>query len=756
MKEVSTLSRVIFMKKQKKRTRADLVARLDVIARDIESIKKHVKFNPAQKYITIENILDKGKSMSEAKCSQCGEVYIRTPTWGCDNNDKRLGAHFQCPNCGNTSVVVNPRRMLERNNGCLILKTETGFEFVKYSAGYMYEDVEGWQKTEPQLQIEIRTVGVFDNALGYLISNRESVRPARYKVLRRQSSSERSIIYWLKDFTHSNVSDEECKQMLADATVVYDSQTAEADVRRQKREEKKAEEELLRREEEARRALLAQQQHDAEMKADPRWTYQANELDMDSLFEHPIMASIYSYRTNGETTYKVGCGKCGTVDEVNNLNTEGGYTCPHCGNHVDEIFGERYREREVQSAIVFENTNLPENDLLVRVFNYQCEMDRENWTMRKRIYEHRRIFAGPKPFVYYRPTSSCEFEKRDDPMNYLYVDCEDIHMQPAEEIIKIVSNSALKYSGLIDSWGLGKCQYDWHVDIPDMSYLRAWYINPAMELVMKSNMNYITKYLMNHNECIGNGSTLTEILDIPQSLVKIVKEQNMHYDEMRNMAHMYQYDTTMTYDVYQQIIYEGLPTSVMCDIARHYHIPYDKMMRYLQSVYDHQCILKRDALSEWSDYLRMASRIGVDLTDKTKAFPTSLKKEHDIAIFAYQAVQYEINQREFAARAQENKIYEFETEQFIVRIPETPQEVVEEANAQRNCLRSYIERVKNGETAVAFVRQKDNPDKTYLSAEIRNGQLIQLKGYCNSNPRSKEIVDFMKAWAKAKNITIAC
>jgi hypothetical protein len=152
----------------------------------------------------------------------------------------------------------------------------------------------------------------------------------------------------------------------------------------------------------------------------------------------------------------------------------------------------------------------------------------------------------------------------------------------------------------------------------------------------------------------------------------------------------------------------------------------------------------------------MASRIGVDLTDKAKLFPGSLKKEHDIAVFAYRAVKIEIDQREFAERAKKNKVYEFETKKFVVIIPETPQEVVEEANAQRNCLRSYIERVKNGETVVAFVRTKADPDKTFLSAEIRNGRLIQLKGYCNSDPRTKEIVAFMNEWAEACNIVIAC
>ena len=745
------------MKKTKKRTRADLLARLDVLARDTESVKKYAKFGPAKPYITVVNVLDKGKSMSEAKCGQCGETYLRTPVWGHDNNDKRLRDHFVCPNCGNDYVVIMPNRMLEPTRGCLMVKTDNGFEFIKFSAGYIYGNDDGWQKTKPELKIDIHSVGVFDNELGYLISNRESVRPLKFKVLRRQSSSESSTIYWLKDFTHSNVSNEECKELLQKAQVVYEQHMKDADIRKQKREAKREEEEAQRKAEAEARALLAQKKHDEEMRADPRWMYKAKDINVDDLFQHPISAFIYSYRTDGNTTYKVACGKCGTVDEIDNLDVDKPYSCPHCGNYSESLSHSRVSHDETQTAVVFENTTLPDNDLLIRVFHYHCELNRSDWSLYKNVYEYRRIFVGKdEPFVYYRCGFSQEFEKRENPL--AYVDCDDPEclVQSEDEIVDIASKSALKYSGLIDSWGLGKYKYAWKTNLPDLSYLRAWYKNSAIELVMKNNLSYITDYLTRNPELMGEGNTLAEILDIPKAMVKVVKEKDMKYRDMQDMAAMYKCDNTLTYETYREIINTDLHQNMLCDIARQYHIPFDKIMRYLQSAYDHQCIVKREALSIWSDYLNMASRIGVDLTDKAKMFPGSLKKEHDIAVFAYRAVKVEIDTREFKEKAQENKVYEFKHKNLFVHIPETPQEVVEEANAQRNCLRSYIERVKNGETIVAFIRRKEDPDTTFLSAEIRNGRLTQLKGYCNSDPRTKEIVEFMKAWAEARNIIIAC
>ena len=86
---------------------------------------------------------------------------------------------------------------------------------------------------------------------------------------------------------------------------------------------------------------------------------------------------------------------------------------------------------------------------------------------------------------------------------------------------------------------------------------------------------------------------------------------------------------------------------------------------------------------------------------------------------------------------------------LIAIVPKTPEDIVEEATRQRNCLRSYVERVKNGQTVVVFIRKKDEPEKTYVTAEILDGRLTQLKGYCNSNPRDKELMEFVEKWSKA-------
>ena len=60
-------------------------------------------------------------------------------------------------------------------------------------------------------------------------------------------------------------------------------------------------------------------------------------------------------------------------------------------------------------------------------------------------------------------------------------------------------------------------------------------------------------------------------------------------------------------------------------------------------------------------------------------------------------------------------------------IPLTCDEFHEEAEAQHNCVESmYLEKVIDGETNVVFVRQKNEPNKSYITCEVRGGQIIQF------------------------------
>lgn len=88
---------------------------------------------------------------------------------------------------------------------------------------------------------------------------------------------------------------------------------------------------------------------------------------------------------------------------------------------------------------------------------------------------------------------------------------------------------------------------------------------------------------------------------------------------------------------------------------------------------------------------------------------------------------YNLHKTEFDNRAiaeyQNGKLHalQFEDEQFIVRVPMTSAEIIAEGEAQHNCVgRLYLPKVIDHTRHIVFVRQKSNPDNSYITCEIYN------------------------------------
>jgi hypothetical protein len=491
---------------------------------------------------------------------------------------------------------------------------------------------------------------------------------------------------------------------------------------------------------------------------DMRAGYKAKQIEDEMLTANSNGFLYKIYSQDGENaSYIACCIGCGHTDIIDSKTTS--YTCPVCGNKHEGSFSYYSSRQSVSEAVaVYEKTNLPENDMLLRLFRIDWSFDIDSG-LTKKIREKQRIFFGKKVVVYDADTKKSEWIKatiRDISCDLNGWRLSARTCQTDEEITEIIKSSCLMYSGLAESYGMSP-HYQKYEDAPSVAYLLAWYKAPNIELLLKANLTNLVEYYVKHSgEASLDGSNLAEVLGVSPAVAKMAVKTNPSYPDLRDLNNLYMCDNTITVDLLEEIKRQRLSTNSIVSLKRDYGIDYTKTMQYLQSVYDNQCIEKSDALHVWIDYLRMAHALKINLADKTRKFPGSLKKEHDVAMFAYKAVQVELDKERFASQAKINQFYEYSYKDLMVRIPMTPQDIVAEATKQRNCLRSYVERVKNGNTVVAFIRKKEDPDETYLTAEIYNGDLVQLKGYCNSNPRNKIINEFVEHWAKAKQIRVMC
>jgi hypothetical protein len=250
------------------------------------------------------------------------------------------------------------------------------------------------------------------------------------------------------------------------------------------------------------------------------------------------------------------------------------------------------------------------------------------------------------------------------------------------------------------------------------------------------------------------GTTVYEILDITKPVYMIAKAKNASPSDLALIKKLWTLEESLTQELYEEIL-EFRRTDLVVTIKERFNIPFKKTIEYINSCYDHQCIEKQDALTIWYDYLRMAKDMDYRLKDNTIKYPSSLKKDHDRAIFAYKVVQDEVNQKRFVENANRNmNLYEYSSGDFIIKVPMHPNEVIQEGNVQKHCVASYVNRIREGETAVCFARRKDDPDTAYFTIEVKDDTVVQVKGYCNCAPKDVEFIEFLRKWADKKKLRL--
>lgn len=98
---------------------------------------------------------------------------------------------------------------------------------------------------------------------------------------------------------------------------------------------------------------------------------------------------------------------------------------------------------------------------------------------------------------------------------------------------------------------------------------------------------------------------------------------------------------------------------------------------------------------------------------------------------------------------------EFADEDFIVRLPESTKEIMDEGNKMHHCVGSYVDDVMNGRSIIMLLRKKSSPNNNYVTIELdRDNCLVQAKCKCNEVISSQKTLSFLTKWIKEKHIRL--
>lgn len=162
-------------------------------------------------------------------------------------------------------------------------------------------------------------------------------------------------------------------------------------------------------------------------------------------------------------------------------------------------------------------------------------------------------------------------------------------------------------------------------------------------------------------------------------------------------------------------------------------------------------------IRSYFDYLRACRWLDLNFKDTKVLFPKDFETYHDD--YTKQYDEYMKEQEKIAEQEKSLKIKEaaeklsylkFEKDGLFVVIPESKEDFIAEGKQQNNCVgrMHYDDKVIAGTSAVCFIRKIEEPEKSFITAEVKLPELKILQFYGFNNKRYEETKEFEDAWMK--------
>ena len=133
---------------------------------------------------------------------------------------------------------------------------------------------------------------------------------------------------------------------------------------------------------------------------------------------------------------------------------------------------------------------------------------------------------------------------------------------------------------------------------------------------------------------------------------------------------------------------------------------------------------------------------------KSVLYPKDLHTAHDRAAAQINVKKDKITCRNFAlAYERINSFPNYSRDGLVIVYPSSLDDLAAEGTALCHCVANYAGRVAKKECIIVFVRRTDAPDKPYFTAEVKNGRIVQLRGFqnCEAPP---EVQTFTYEWER--------
>lgn len=155
-------------------------------------------------------------------------------------------------------------------------------------------------------------------------------------------------------------------------------------------------------------------------------------------------------------------------------------------------------------------------------------------------------------------------------------------------------------------------------------------------------------------------------------------------------------------------------------------------------------------LEDYYDCLNMQKEIYGKVKDK---YPTHFKETHDRTVLIYNLNLEYFKEKKIEELNVHNKFLEFSDKNYSVIVAKTSQDLIEEGINLHHCVGSYVNKVKNAECSIFFLRKTDDIDTSLITIEVVEDKIYQVRGLCERRMDENER-KFLNKWCKTKGLTL--
>ncbi|MCI3027714.1 PcfJ domain-containing protein [Desemzia sp. C1] len=155
------------------------------------------------------------------------------------------------------------------------------------------------------------------------------------------------------------------------------------------------------------------------------------------------------------------------------------------------------------------------------------------------------------------------------------------------------------------------------------------------------------------------------------------------------------------------------------------------------------------------DYLSLLNDLNVALDSENLIIPKDLTKAHDNAVNLLNQMKREVETKEYEGRLKKILNYEATIDNFSFVVPKDLNELIIEGKTLHHCVggSGYINQHKNGQTTIVFVRRKECLEEPFFTLELKNRQIVQVRGKHNQDPPEEvtEVADKWLEWINSRS-----